>query len=74
MLATSLLTFIVATMAASSLASPLSSTGVGVKNVESVSPSAGSADIAFTAFFCRAHVSMYACEEYCDCVCDGVRV
>jgi hypothetical protein len=43
-------------------------------SVESVTSSVGSADIAFAAFFCKAPISTYACEEYCDCVCDGVRV
>jgi hypothetical protein len=73
MLATSLLSFIVATMAASSLASPLSNTEADVENVDPIPPSAGGDDL-FANFFCRAPTSTYACEEYCDCTCSGSRV
>jgi hypothetical protein len=53
MLATSVLSFIVATIAASNLASPLSSADADVKDVESVSPSADSADIGLANLYCN---------------------
>ena len=64
---TSVLSFIVATMAASALAAPLENAEAGVTDVSSVE---GAGNV-LAQVVCGAPVDPFACREYCGCGCTG---